>query len=271
MRKNQLKKKQIARRQSLRKRLHLTIKVLWGTLLLMAVSGVFIFIYDFFVQTTHFQASRIVVTGQHRLSRQQVLKIAGIAPKANILSVNLTTARKRLLADPWIADATLKRKIPSELSIHVREEAPLAVLKIQNGQRFLMNVSGRVFKRQDESDEHTLPLVTGLTAADLPASHTVRTDAFQAVMTFFQLAKKKGSPLPYEKIKNVVLDREIGLTVYAGDGNKAIKLGFGHLKRKMEVLGLLMARLPTIKRFSAVRVIDLFDTDRIVITPVLPD
>jgi cell division protein FtsQ len=271
MRKNQLKKKQIARREHLKSRVRLTIKMLLTVLVLMAVSGVFIFIYDFFVQTTHFQARRIVITGQMRLTRQQVLNIAGIGPQVNILSVNLTTMRKRLLAEPWIKDAIIKRKIPSELSIHIREEIPLAVLALQNKQRYLINTSGQVFKRQKKSDAIDLPLVTGLTAADLPVPHVKRTDSFQAVMTLFRLGEKKNSPLPLKEIKKISLDREIGITVFTEKKNRTIKLGFGHYPKKIDVLGQLMARLRKIKRFSDVNVIDLFDTDRIVITPVFSD
>jgi cell division protein FtsQ len=248
-----------------------TIKLLLTALVLMATSGIFVFIYDFFVQTTHFQARRIDVLGLQRLTRQQVLNIAGIGPKVNILSVNLTTLRKRLLAEPWIKDATIKRKIPSELSIQIREEIPLAVLQLQNNQRYLINTAGEVFKRQQKSDLIDLPLVTGLTAADLPIPPHRRTDSFQAVMTLFRLGEKKNSPLPIKEMQQVALDREIGITVVTGDKSRTIKLGFGHYQKKIDVLGRFMARLPKIKRFSDVRVIDLFDTDRIVITPVFSD
>lgn len=268
MRKNQLKKKQTVRRNNVRRRAHLTIKVLLGVLVLMAVSGGFIFTYEYFIQTTHFQADRIIVIGQEQLSRQQVLDIAGIKYQVNILSVNLTTVRKQLLNEPWIADATVRRKIPSELSIHIREEKPLAVLEIPNGQRFLINVAGQVFKRADPSEVTTLPVVTGLTTSDLPTLRSRKTRSLQAVMTLFHLAAKKNSPLPLKKIKRVSLDREIGVTVFTTKENRTVKLGFGHYKKKVEVFGLLMDRLRKIQRFADVKLIDLFDVNRIVIRPV---
>lgn len=269
MRKNQLKKKQMARRKNLRHRARLTITMLLGALLLVAVSGGFIFIYDYFVQTTHFQADRIVLTGLERLHRQQVLDIAGIGSGVNILAVNLTTVRKRLLNEPWIADATVRRKIPSEVSIHIQEQKPLAVFDISGGRRFLINVDGQVFKKPVAAETAAFPLVTGLTASDLPAPDVQRTRSLKAVMTLFQLAQKRNSPLPLKDIEKVVLDREIGITVVSRKANRAIRLGFGNYKKKVAVLGMLLDRIGKIKRFADVVFIDLFDVNRIVMTPVL--
>jgi cell division protein FtsQ len=150
-----------------------------GALALVATSGAFIFAYDYFTQTRHFQARRIVVTGQQRLSRLKVMEIAGVGIQTNILSVNLTTTRKRLLADPWIAAATVSREIPSGLRIHIREEIPLALLEMGPGEGFLINPAGEVFKRRDDSDSDALPRVQGLDHADLPVSGQPASEAFQ--------------------------------------------------------------------------------------------
>ena len=160
----------------------------------MAVSGSFIFAYDYFTQTRHFQARRVEVTGQQRLSRQQVLKIAGIEKQTNILAVNLTTTRKRLLADPWIADVTVSREIPSGLRFHVVEEKPLALLDMGSGGRFLINKGGTVFKREDDPGSSDLPRVEGLNHADLPVDGRPDTMAFKAVMTLFRPGRQKEQP-----------------------------------------------------------------------------
>ena len=241
-------------------------KALLGSLALVVASGAFIFAYDYFTQTRHFQARQIVVTGQQRLSRQQVLEIAGVGPQANILSVNLTTTRKRLLADPWIADGTVSREIPSGLHIHIREEVPLALLDMGDGQGFIINVAGKVFKREDGPDSNALPKVQGLGHADLPVSDEPASEAFLAVMTLFRLAGEKNSPLPLSGIRRIRMDREIGATVYAGEDNRAVKLGFGRYREKCDVLGHLMPRLSRDSRLNRYRVIDLFDVNRIVVT-----
>jgi len=263
---NRFRKNKPARRALFRDRTVFAAKGLLGALVLVVTSGAFIFAYDYFTQTRHFQARRIVVTGQQRLSRLKVMEIAGIGMQTNILSVNLTTTRKRLLADPWIAAATVSREIPSGLHMHIREEIPLALLDMGAGEGFLINLAGEVFKRWDGSDNDALPRVQGLDHADLPVSGKPASEAFQAVMTLFRLAGEKNSPLPLSGIRRIRMDREIGATVYAGEDSRAVKLGFGRYPEKCKALGYLMSRLSRDSRLTRYRVIDLFDVNRIVIT-----
>lgn len=250
----------------MRDRAVLGAKALLGVLALVAVSGAFIFTYDYFTQSRHFQARRIEVTGQHRLTRRQVIEIAGVGTQANILAVNLATTRKRLMAHPWIADVTVGREIPSGLRFHIREEKPLAFLDMGAGHRFLINSAGRVFKREGGSSTIDLPRVQGLDHADLPVAGQPVTHAFQAVMTLFRLAGKTDSLPSLADIRRIRMDREIGATVYIGDDSRAVKLGFGRYREKVEALEQLMIRLSRDGRLTRYRVIDLFDVNRIVIT-----
>lgn len=265
-RKNRFRKNKEARRALFRVRAGIAGKALSGALVLAAVSGAFVFAYDYFTQSRHFQARQIVVTGQHRLDRSRVLDLAGVGPHTNILSVNLTTTRKRLLADPWIADAAVSREIPSELRIHIREEVPLALLEMGDGRGFLMNEAGQVFKKEDGAASANWPRVQGLTHADLPVPGKPDTRSFRAVMTLLRQADRKNSPLPLSGIRRIRMDREIGATVFTGEGNRAVKLGFGRYGEKCRELGHLMARLRRNSRLTRYRVIDLFDINRIVIT-----
>jgi cell division protein FtsQ len=265
---NRFKKKRPARRVRLRDRAALVARGLLGVMALVVTSGVFIVVYDYFTQTRHFQARRIVLTGQQRLSRPKVMEIAGIGMHTNILSVNLTTTRKRLLADPWIAAATVSREIPSGLTVHIREEIPLAILEMEPGKGFLINPAGEVFKRWEGSNRDALPRVQGLDYSDLPVPGEPVSEAFQAVMTLFRLAGEKRSPLPISGIRRIRMDREIGATVYAGEDDRAVKLGFGRYREKCKALGYLMSRLSRDSRLKRYRVIDLFDVNRIVITGI---
>ena len=255
----------------MRDRVVLAAKGFLGALALVATSAAFIFAYDYFTQTRHFQVRQIVVTGMQRLSRLKVMEIAGVGLQTNILSVNLATTRKRLLADPWVAEATVSREIPSGLRMHIREEVPLALLDMGAGEGFLINPAGGVFKRWDGLVRDALPRVQGLDHADLPVSGMPASEAFEAVMTLFRLAGEKNSPLPLSGIRRIRMDREIGATVYTGENNRAVKLGFDRYREKCQALGQLMLRLSRDSRLTRYKAIDLFDVNRIVITLVSVD
>ena len=265
-RKNRFKKTRKARRKVVRHRIVASVKVVLGGLALVAVSGGFIFIYDYFTQTDHFQLRQIEVTGNRRLNHQQVLEIAGVGARTNILALNLATTRKRLLAEPWIAEATVSRKIPSGLHLHINEEQPLAMLDMGTATGFLINISGDVFHQQALSGSRTLPLIQGLSFADLPVAGQPTTIAFASVMNLLNLAMETNSPLPLSIIGRINMDSEIGATIYIREKERAIKLGFGRYRQKCKALGQLMTRLHRDSRLRKYKIIDLFDVDRIVIT-----
>ena len=264
-RKNRFKQKHPANRAKLRSRIGAGLRIFLGIAAVAGVSAVFILAYDYFTQSGQFRARQIEVTGIQRLSRQQVLDAAGINEGANILAVNLATTRKRLLAQPWIAEATVSRKIPSGLVLRVREERPLAVMAMGADGGFLVNVDGRIFKRQPLGELEGLPQITGLTPADLPVAGRPSTKAFEAVMDLLTLAGKTGGPLSLAGIHRIHVDHEIGLTISAGE-ERAFKLGFGNYRQKCAALEKLMARIKRDSRLENFRTIDLFDVDRIVVT-----
>jgi cell division protein FtsQ len=78
-----------------------------------------------------------VVSGCNRLDPEMIKSTAGIDKGVNILSVNLASARKRLLAEPWIRDAGIRRIFPSRMTIEVKEHEALAVIDF--GRPFLIN------------------------------------------------------------------------------------------------------------------------------------
>jgi len=265
-RKNRFKKKRQAERAKLRSRIGAGLRVLLGAAVLLGGSAAFILAHDYFTQTGQFKASRIDVTGNQRLSRQQVLEIAGIGEEANILAVNLAATRKRLLAEPWIAEATVSRKIPSGLLLQVREERPLALMAMEAGEGFLINNEGRIFKRQEPADQGGMPRIHGLSHADLPVDGAPRTASYEAVMSLLALAGKNDGLLSLAGIRRIQVDREIGITVFIGEHSRAIKLGFGRYRQKYETLEKLMAKLKKEGRLENFTAIDLFDIDRIVVT-----
>ena len=265
-RKNRFKKNRQADRARLREGFGSVARTFAFVTALLVTSGAFILVHDYFTQTGHFQARQIEVTGNHRLTDQQVRDIAHVGPATNILAVNLTTTRKRLLADPWIADATVSRKIPSGLELHITEEQPLAFLEMEGGQGFLINAEGRAFKRQGPGGADDLPRVLGLSHADLPVAGQPVTEAFEAVIRLLTLAAASDGPLSLPFIRRIQVDREIGVTVAVGEANRTIKLGFGQYRRKCDILKKLLAKMEKDSRLNTFRVIDLFDLDRIVVT-----
>lgn len=235
-----------------------------GTILLLA-SFLFIFTYDFITQCDYFKAESLTVTGANRLTDEQILLQSQITEGINILSVNLSRVRKRLLAHSWIEEAEVSRELPTGISIRIKEQQPLAILDL--GRKFIINTHGEVFKEMDASDHCRLPVIGGLEFSDINVRGESRSVPFNAVMTILALGKKPESVLPCGLIKRIRVDREMGLTIYAFDHIKAIKIGYDDYPNKYEMLKNVLFYLKKNGNFSHLESIDLNNLNRIVVNP----
>lgn len=252
------------------------VNLIAGVTVVAAMTGVFILLHDVLTQSDYFKAKSLKVEGVQRLTKDAVAKEAGIYKGVNILAVNLSQVRKRLLANPWIAEAEVIREIPSGLSIRIKEQVPIAVIDI--GQKFLINHRGEIFKEWDPSDPANLPMISGLDVSDLrvyaPSSPTDRriepkpTAPFNAVMQVLQLGDEKESILPNQIIKHIRVDRQIGLTLYTVDRMKAINLGYNDYAGKYQMLESLFSYLKRQQSISDFDRIDLNNLNRIVLNPI---
>ena len=235
-----------------------------GTVLLL-VSFLFIFTYDFITQCDYFKAESLTVTGANRLTEEQVLQQSQITKGINILSVNLSRVRKRLLAHSWIEEAEVRRELPTGISIRIKEQEPLAILDL--GRKFIINTHGEVFKEMDASDRCRLPIISGLEFSDINVRGESRSVPFNAVMKILALGQKPESVLPCRLIKRIRVDREMGLTIYAFDRIKAIKIGYDDYPNKYEMLKNVLFYLKKNGGFSDLESIDLNNLNRIVVNP----
>ena len=240
-----------------------------GLMLLGATSFAFVFGYDYLTQCEYFRARAIEISGHAHLSEQVVRDQARLADGVNILSVNLYLVRKRLLAHPWIADAEVSRELPDAIAIRISEHRPLAVLDL--GRKFLLNENGEVFKEREGGDPAGLPLVAGLTFTDIELPDNPGSVAYRAVMEALSLSRRPDSALPIERVRRIEVDRELGLTLYAFDRAKTIKIGFNDYPDKYERLRAVLVFMARDSRVPEYTAIDLNHRNRIVVTPARID
>jgi cell division protein FtsQ len=122
-----------------------------------------------------FAVTDVEVVGNDRRTGDAVAAESGIAPGANVFALDLDAARAKLLADPWISDATLARRLPGTVLVHVTERKAAAIVAM--GDAFLATGEGEPFKLLEPGDPVDLPIVTGIGPDALAADRegTMRT------------------------------------------------------------------------------------------------
>ena len=264
------------------------VSLFWATsaaALVVFVGFFFIFIHDVLIQSEHFKARTIQIEGGQRLSTKTLASVAGVREGINVLSVNLSSARKRLLAHPWIAEAEVQREIPSTLHIRIREHVPAAIVDV--GKKFLLNTHGEIFKEWEAGDPEGLPVVSGLKISDLRVADRSGTAAalpfaalesgspplaalsrsMEAVLQVLTLGGVHGSVLSTQSIRTIRVDRELGITVLAFDEGKSIRLGYDDFASKFRLLADLLEFLKSQPSLMDFERIDLTDANRVIVNP----
>jgi cell division protein FtsQ len=102
----------------------------------------------------------IALTGNHHVSREEVLASAGITGATSLVFLAVEEARERLKRNPWIADATLLKLYPRELQITIKEREPFALWQKQ-GHVTVIADDGTVLEPYVPPQLLRLPLVVG--------------------------------------------------------------------------------------------------------------
>jgi cell division protein FtsQ len=74
-----------------------------------------------------FRIMSIALAGNHHVSREEVLAVAGVTGTTSLLFLDVADMRERLKTNPWIADATVLKLYPGELQIGVKEREAFAL------------------------------------------------------------------------------------------------------------------------------------------------
>lgn len=110
--------------------------------------------------TPRFGARDIVVEGLSRTARAEVLRASGLTESTNVLSIDPRAVAREVESLPWVAHATVRRRLPDHVSIAVEERVAAAV--VSAGSLYLASPDGTLFKRLGPGDPVDLPVVTGV-------------------------------------------------------------------------------------------------------------
>jgi len=118
-------------------------------------------------QTAGFRIVSLALSGEHHISREEVLAIANVTDRSSLLFLDVDETRDRLKANPWIADATVLKLYPGELQIEIKEREPFALWQ-QDGQVSVIAADGTVLEPYRNPRLRRLPLIVGR-GADMQA------------------------------------------------------------------------------------------------------
>jgi cell division protein FtsQ len=211
-------------------------------------------------KVTFFKIKNIEVSESKRLSRDEILGIAGIGPGGDLLRVNLKTMGEQLAQNPWVETVRVRRFFPDALSIEITEREPMAVVNM--GYIYYMDKKGKIFKVLNKGDRLDYPVVTGFSEEDLKTDPDGTRKSLEATSDLLKILQEKGAFILAE-VSEIHYDKGYGFTLFTASDGLTVKVGAGDFSAKIERLSKiyqsLMAQRPTL------HYIDLDYNDKIVV------
>ena len=104
--------------------------------------------------------NEVFVIGRRETPREHLLEALGAEQGSAILGLDIEAARERLLALPWVAEASVERLLPDMIVVRITERRPLALWQNQ-GQFALIDAAGQVIQRGNLGRFAELLIVVG--------------------------------------------------------------------------------------------------------------
>lgn len=117
-------------------------------------------ICDTAANSVGFRISEIALAGEHEVSREDILSLAGVTGRSSLLFLNAGQTRTQLMSNPWIAQAAVLKLYPDRLRIEIKERKAYALWQ-KDGRVYVIAADGTVLETYVPERFTTLPLVVG--------------------------------------------------------------------------------------------------------------
>lgn len=228
----------------------------------LVLSAGFVFCHDIILQLPYFNIKNIDIAGLSRITKDHILEKSGIAQGMNLFTVNAPKATKTLETEAWIESVDMSITLPGTVSLRIKERDASALIDL--GEYYVVDSTGKVFKKYEPGDPEKLPVITGLSYQDTLDTESPGNGFWISVLDLLKKGKEKDALIPAEMIDSISVDYQIGINMALSNGPK-IKLGASDLDRKLERLSLIMNHNGVKKDYSKIETIDLQNINRIIV------
>jgi cell division protein FtsQ len=172
-----------------------------------------------------FAITHVDVRGARRVAPEMIVRQAGIETGSNLFRVSPAAARARLLENPWIADAQVKRRLPGRVVVSVVEREPVASLFMQEW--LAVSDDGTLLPLEFTRERFELPLIAGCFGTD-----GLDRDRLRRGAGFLSLVGDECSFL-LRDVSEVNMTDPDDLVVYTVQSGTAVRFGSGGYRDKL--------------------------------------
>lgn len=185
--------------------------VLWSIYpkLLVAIAVMSIGFVAFFLcrhwayQTELFRVCQVLITGNDRVTEEEILQLSNVTAQDNLLSLDLESIAKSIEGHPWVHSVEVKKKLPDHLMITLKEHTPVAILN--SDKMYLIDEQGEIIDRLSIEESVSLPIITGIDPKNIIDNNLTRShnNRIQKALELISMASKGTRTLGVNNISQI--------------------------------------------------------------------
>jgi cell division protein FtsQ len=201
-----------------------------------------------------FSIRTIQVQGNVHRSPEDIARLGALVPGHNIFATDLEVARSGILEDPWIESVTLRRRLPSTVSVEIVEREAHAFVAV-GPDIYLSTRQGELFKKPEPGDPQDLPVITGTRPEEVARD---RAAALAMIKRALDLLSEYERTAPAKTLapQEVHLEDDGGLVLVVGKDAMELRLGRGPYRQSLEQASRVLGELTHRKAQASVVFLD---------------
>jgi cell division protein FtsQ len=209
------------------------------------------------------QVTRITVSGNVRLSKGEVVALMDGLRGRSMVTANLETWRRRLMASPWVDDVAMRRVLPGTIAVAISERQPMGIGRLGD-HLYLIDQQGTVIDEFGPNyAEFDLPIIDGL--AGPPRDGSPLIDEARAALAARFLFSLEGRPDLARRVSQVDVRDVRDVVVILKDDPALVRLGDDQFVERLQSYLDLAPALR--ERVADIDYVDLRFDERIYVRP----
>lgn len=200
-----------------------TFKLIKYLVLLAIVLGATIY----FMLSPVFNIKTITVTGNDKLTTDEIISLSGISTDVNMFKIRTGQAERKVKENAYVESASISRRLPSEMAIEITERKATFMLEFVNSFVYINN-QGYMLEITDQ--KIAVPIITGINTPmeEFKVGNRLNVEDLQRMETVLKIMETLGSyelsglvtkiNIADKKNYTLILEGE-GKTVYLGNAS----------------------------------------------------
>ncbi|MDW8245948.1 MAG: FtsQ-type POTRA domain-containing protein [Sandaracinaceae bacterium] len=230
---------------------HLRNALRWlfrASLLLLVVAGLtlLVVLVERHARTSpHFAIRNISISGRKRIPQEEIEETMGIAIGDNIFTKSPKALQEALEAHPWISQASVRRRLPHTIEVHITEREPLLLIELDT--LYLVDKECSIFKAREDGDPIDLPILRGIDRNRFHRERVYRSEITERACRLVEEWERMNATLG-DHLSEIYVQPDGSLVLFTSSDGLELRVGHPPYRPKFLRLARILNELQRYKR-----------------------